>query len=158
MATYVYTGTTSTSFGSAPGADSVTAIYAGANNSRAIGGLCTVFLGNAPSVAQSQTDLVKAEFKAPAKMRIKSITHGNEAITGTSSFNVYNVTDTAAILGAQTLTSAAEATVTSFSAAGRNVIDKGDVIQIRCTTAAASTITSLNVWALVEFIGDPDNN
>lgn len=146
----------STNFGSAPGADSVTNIFGGANASRVIGSLFTVAL-NAESVASSQTDLVKGEFKAPFKLRIKSVVHGNQAVTATASFNLYNVTDSASVVGSTALTSAAEGVVSSFAASGRNVIDDGDVVQLRCTTDGTGAITSLKVYLVCEAIGDPDN-
>lgn len=151
MATEIAEGSEVTNFGPEPGYDKVSAIAA-PRKFGSVGHHSTVTLGIADDVVASVADLVVAEFRVPQLMRAYKVRTSNQAITGTSSVNIFNVTDAAAVTGTISLTTADEDETTTFSSTAQETWQEDDVIQVRATTAAASTIEGLIVWADVEVL------
>ncbi len=111
----------------------------------------------AATVEASLTNAVIDVYKTDFKFKIVSITHGNRSIVGTVTFNLYNVTDSALVIPAATPVTGDSAVINTFSSVAQTTIDKNDKIQLRLTTAAASTATNLNVRLLVEVLDSPTN-
>ena len=143
MATYIADGVLSTNFGPPPGADKVTQIAVPKSNAL-IGSVQSVAMTHDAQVAASQTNQVVFSFKAQSRVRLVGFSYWARAVAGTVSFNLYNLTDTAAITGAVTPTTTAQDSNT-FSSAAVQYVDNGDVVQLRATTAGASTIDGLVV-------------
>src|SRR5688572_17798131 len=95
--TYINTnGPQVTNFGSLPGEANLTAINPGANSAVA-GGIFVVTL-TADDVGNGVTAGVFAEYKAPAKLRIVSVVTSNTDVQAVGTWDLYNVTDTAAVI------------------------------------------------------------
>lgn len=113
-------------------------------------------LRGSASVAASQTNLVIGQVKLPFKAKPIALLTNNATITGTASVNLYNATDAASIAGALSLSTGATANQETFEAA-QSVLDKGDVVQLRVTTAGASGATELAGTLLVQILDAPVN-
>lgn len=110
------------------------------------------------SLGAGLTNEVQDQFKAPFKYRILSVQSSNKSVTGTNTYDLYNSTDSVAVIAAQTLATGATGSVTAFSAAGRDVIDKGDILQLRATTQVTTgAVTNLSVFVVIAPLGDADN-
>lgn len=143
MATHIADGVLVTNFGQPPGGDKPTAI-ATYDKSALIGSVSSIPMTHDAQVAASQTNQVVFSFKAQSRYEIIGFSYWARAVAGTVSFNLYNLTDTAAVTGAVTPTTTAQDSNT-FSSAAVQFVDNGDVLQLRVTTAGASTVDGLVV-------------
>lgn len=90
---------------------------------------------------------VVARIEVRGKRRVLSIASGNVAVTGTSSFDIYNETQALALCAAQTvLTGGVTATTTITNA----VVNDGDVLVLRGTSG--TSITTLRVVLETQLI------
>lgn len=108
------------------------------------------------AVGASATAEVENSYTMPFKARFRSASHSNKASTGTAQFDLYNSTSAALLTALTTITSATPGAITAVGAA-TEIINKGDVIQLRATTAGSSSITHLVAWLHVTPIGEADN-
>lgn len=143
MATHIADGVLVTNFGQPPSGDKPTVIASYAKPA-SIGGVFSIPMTHDAQVAASQTNQVVFSFKAQSRYQIVGFSYWVRAVAGTVSFNLYNLTDTAAITGSVTPSTTA-ADSNTFSSAAVQFVDNGDVVQLRATTAAASTIDGLVV-------------
>lgn len=124
----------------------------------AVGGVATLTIFGGDVIA-SQTNLVTAAVKAPFDLIPLSLEICNRARdAGTPSAGLYNSTDTADIFANATL-GATGVPVHNSTVAGTApaVVNKGDVMQLRATTAAGVTITGLQAVLTYLSTGDPSN-
>lgn len=143
MATYIADGVLSTNFGPPPGADKATVI--GTPKSPAlIGAVQSLAMTHDAQVAASQTNQVVFSFKAQSRMRLVGYSYWARAVVGTVSFDLYNLTDAATPTGSLVPSTTAVDGNTFISESVR-YLDNGDVLQVRVTTAAASTVDGLVV-------------
>lgn len=108
------------------------------------------------SVGASASAEVEASVPMPFKARFRSVSHGNKATTGTAQFDLYNSTSAALLTALTTITTGTTGTITTAGAA-TEILNKGDIIQLRATTAGSSSITNLIAWLNVTPIGEADN-
>lgn len=105
---------------------------------------------SADDLGAGLTDSVAVRFKAPFKFRILKVTHDNQSVTDTCTFDLYNGTDSAAVIADVTLTSATAGEVTTFSTSAAATVDEDDALQLRVTTQATTgAIEGLKVWLTV---------
>lgn len=88
------------------------------------------------------TGSVVARILVRGKRRIQTITSGNLAVTGTSSFDLYNETQALALCAAQTVTTGGTSTTDVIT---NPVVNDGDVLVLRGTSG--TSITGLRVIA-----------
>lgn len=108
------------------------------------------------AVGASATAEVESAFTMPFKARFRSVSHSNKATTGTAQFDLYNSTSAALLVALTTITSATPGAITTVGAA-TEILNKGDIIQLRATTAGSSSISHLMAWLMVTPIGEADN-
>lgn len=147
---------TATNFGPPPGFDKVTKIgtgySVGSSTPGVIGTYDTISLSIA-SVSNNASAVVEDSFKAPARLRVVAIEHVAQAVVATSSFLVYNSTQSANVAGSVTATTTS-AIVTSLTTP---TVEQNDVIQLKVTTDGTGAITNLDVKLIVQYLGSPTN-
>lgn len=154
MTTHIDPGVAFTNFGAEPGGSTVTGIV---TPSSVGGGLTTITIKAQDAVPISQTDLIVARYQAQFDFKILSLMVTNTASAATADYDVYNLTDTALVFNNALVASATASTVTTFAAAKREYVTKGDELQFRCTTDGTGTIANLQFVLTVQVLGAPDN-
>ena len=111
---------------------------------------------SAGTVPASQAGVVWCQTQMPFKARYRAVTYSGQATTGTASFDVNNTTASGTILASTTVPNGSQGASTTLGTA-TEIINKSDVIQLRVTTAGASSVTELVVWLWVSPLGEADN-
>ena len=154
MPTHIDPGVGFTNFGAEPGGETVTKV---ADASSAGGGITTITIKALTPVPINQADLIVARYQAQFDFKILSLMVTNTASVATADYDVYNLTTTSVVFNNAIVASATASTVTSFAAAKREYVTKGDELQFRCTSDGTGTITNLQFVLTVQVLGAPDN-
>lgn len=121
-----------------------------------VGGEMVISIPQASDAGADLTDSVRQEFTAPFKFRIRKVVYSCLNVTGSTTFDLYNATQTAAIIAATALTDGVAGTVTSITTP---TVNEDDVIELRITTAASTgECDGLVTWLFVDQLeGSTDN-
>lgn len=129
--------------------------YGGANSGGLFGAI--PILLSAAVVGASQSGVVWCSVKVPFKCRYRLIAYSAQASTGTASFDVYNSTTTATLLASTSIANGGVSDYSSTLGTATEIITKDDVVQLRVTTAGASSISELAVTLFVTPLGEIAN-
>lgn len=144
----------STNFGPPSNADKISKFGTGFGTSSSIPGAIGVTSDIdlfVPSVANSQTDLVVAAFKADGRMRVISLESFATAVTATATFHLYNSTQAVDVVGTVTPSTTPAYTTTIANP----VIEKDDIIQVLANTNGSGAITNLSVKIARQYFASP---
>lgn len=147
MAVVIAEGAEVTNTGPEPGSETVTAIV-GMIKSTDVGSLQTITLA-CDDVPISQTNFAAIKLKAPYKFRIVKVLSSNQAVTATASIDLFNNTTSLAVIGSVSLTTVTPTETNAFSAAGREIVNEDDQLQVRFTTNASGVVEGFNCLLVV---------